>query len=91
MHFSFQLTNLQNLQYFFKNGISMNETLQSVKLNMQFILMTTNFISKIQNMAPLLVKNQDDKRTFIEMFQRFCIFLAFLFPRLPQPIHLHKF
>jgi len=42
----------------------MNETLQSVKLNMQFILMTTNFISKIQDMAPLLVKNQDDKRTF---------------------------
>jgi hypothetical protein len=25
------------------------------------------------------------------MFQRSCIFLAFLFPRLPQPIHLHKF
>lgn len=58
----------------------MNETLQIVKLNMQFILMTTNFISKIQNMAPLLVKNQDDKRTFtLKCFKGLVYSLYFYF------------
>ncbi len=78
--FCFSTCKPPKLKFFFKNGISMNETLQSVKLNMQFIFMTTNFISKMQNMAPLLVKNQDDKRTFtLKCFKGLVYSLHFCF------------
>jgi hypothetical protein len=80
VHFAFQLANLQNLKHFFTSGISTNETLQSVKLSMQFILLTTNFISKIQNIAPLLVKNQDDTKTFtLKCFKGLVYSLHFCF------------